>query len=343
MNIKQLRQQARERMNGVCRVCPVCDGRACAGELPGMGGIRSGASFMANVEALSQVKLKMRVLHGAASPGTACDLLGFSLAMPVLVAPMAGAQFNMGGFFTEERFAEIAVAGARDAGIVACTGDGTDEAFQCGLAAVARAGGWGIPVVKPWSGDFFFARMDQAAEAGCRAVGMDIDTAAFTALGKSRRPVSPKTPEELRAIVDGAHSRGLKFLLKGVMSPEDARIAEDAGCDALVVSNHGGRVWEALPGTACVLPEVARSVSRLPVLADGGVRSGADVLKMLALGASAVLVGRPCAIASVGGEEEGLVLWLKRLRRQLVESLILAGLADVSDAGPHVIASAPWL
>jgi isopentenyl diphosphate isomerase/L-lactate dehydrogenase-like FMN-dependent dehydrogenase len=172
---------------------------------------------------------------------------------------------------------------------------------------------------------------------------MDIDTAAFTALGKSRRPVSPKTPEELRAIVDGAHSRGLKFLLKGVMSPEDARIAEDAGCDALVVSNHGGRVWEALPGTACVLPEVARSVSRLPVLADGGVRSGADVLKMLALGASAVLIGRPCAIASVGGEEEGLVLWLKRLRRQLVESLILAGLADVSDAGPHVIASAPWL
>ena len=147
-----------------------------------MGGVRSGASFRANVEALDKVKLKMRVLHGASSPATACEVLGFSLAMPVLVAPMAGAQFNMGGFFSEERFAEIAVAGAREAGIAACTGDGTDEAFQCGLAAVARAGGWGIPVVKPWSGDFFFARMDQAAEAGCRAVGMDIDTAAFTAL-----------------------------------------------------------------------------------------------------------------------------------------------------------------
>ena len=343
MNIKQLRQQARERMNGVCRVCPACDGKACAGELPGMGGIRSGASFRANVEALAQVKLKMRVLHGFASPSTACELFGFPLAMPVLVAPMAGAQFNMGGFLTEDRFAEAAVSGAREAGIAACTGDGTDEAFQCGLAACAKAGGWGIPVVKPWSGDFVFERLDRAAEAGCRAVGMDIDTAAFTALGKSRRPVSPKTPQELEAIAGGAHARGLKFMLKGVMSPEDARIAEDAGCDAVVVSNHGGRVWEALPGTAAVLPQVAQAVSGIPVLADGGVRSGADVLKMLALGASAVLVGRPCAIACIGGEEEGLALWLRRLRRQLFESLILAGLADVGDAGPQVIAAAPWI
>lgn len=92
-------------MNGACRVCPQCDGKACAGELPGMGGIRTGASFRANVSALEKICLKMRLIHEVRAPETACEVLGLSLSMPVLIAPLAGTTFNMGNGLPEERFA----------------------------------------------------------------------------------------------------------------------------------------------------------------------------------------------------------------------------------------------
>ena len=340
MDMKTVRRQARERMGAACRVCPQCDGRACAGELPGMGGIRSGASFRANITALEQHRLKMRVIHdipGVEHIDMACAVLGHELAMPVLIAPLAGAKFNMGGALSEERFAAVITTGAKQAGIIACTGDGTDEGFHSGLAAVGAVGGWGIPVIKPWLGERFFERVEQAARTGCKAVGMDIDTAAFSSLGKGKNPVGPRSREDLGAVVERIHGMGLKFLLKGVLSVEDAQAAAACGCDAIVVSNHGGRALEALPGTAEVLPMVAREARQMEVLVDGGVRSGADVVKMLALGAKAVLVGRPAVIAAMGGEEEGMAVWLRQLRRQVTEALLLTGCADVRDAGPHML------
>lgn len=338
MDMKTLRRQARERMNGACRVCPQCDGKACAGELPGMGGIRTGASFRANISALEKVCLKMRLIHEVRTPETACEVLGLSLSMPVLIAPLAGTTFNMGKGLSEERFAEVVTKGARSAGTISCTGDGTSEVFDCGLNAVQAAEGWGIPVIKPWAGEAFFERLERAARAGCRVVGMDIDTAAITALAKSKRPVSPKSRAELSAIVEKAHALGLKFMLKGVLSVEDALAAEECGCDAIVVSNHGGRAFEAVPGTAAALPAIVQSVHGMTVLVDGGVRAGADVLKMLALGAEAVLIGRPAIIAAMGGEEEGVEMLLTRMQRQLEESMLLTGCASVREAGPHLLA-----
>ena len=320
MDMKTLRRQARERMNGACRVCPQCDGKACAGELPGMGGIRTGASFRANVSALEKICLKMRLIHEVRAPETACEVLGLSLSMPVLIAPLAGTTFNMGNGLPEERFAQVVTEGARSAGTISCTGDGTSEVFGSGLNAVQAAEGWGIPVIKPWAGEAFFERLERAAQAGCRVVGMDIDTAAITALAKSKRPVSPKSRAELSAIVEKAHALGLKFLLKGVLSVEDAR------------------AFEAGPGTAAALPAIAQSVRRMTVLVDGGVRAGADVLKMLALGAAAVLIGRPAIIAAMGGEEEGVRMLLTRMQRQLEESMLLTGCASVREAGPHLLA-----
>lgn len=338
MDMKTMRRQARERMNGACRVCRQCDGKACSGELPGMGGIRSGASFRANIRALEKVELKLRLIHDLREPETACEILGLPLKMPILIAPLAGTSFNMGNGLSEERFVQAVAAGARSAGTVACTGDGTSEVFDSGLSAVQGLDGWGIPVIKPWVGEAFFERLDRVARAGCRVVGMDIDTAAITALARSKRPVSPKSRAELAEMVQKSHALGLKFVLKGVLSVEDALAAEACGCDALVVSNHGGRVLEALPGTADALPHIARSVRRMDVLVDGGVRCGADVLKMLALGAKAVLIGRPAIIAAMGAEEEGVRLFLARLQRQLMESMLLTGCASVRQAGPHLLA-----
>ncbi len=149
MDMKTLCQQARERMNGACHVCPHCDGRACAGELPGMGGIRTAASFRANITALEKICLRMRLIHDVRTPKTACEVLGLPLSLPVLIAPLAGTAFNMGKGLPEERFARVVTEGARSSGTIACTGDGTSEAFDCGLKAVEAVGGWGIPVIKP--------------------------------------------------------------------------------------------------------------------------------------------------------------------------------------------------
>lgn len=94
----------------------------------------------------------------------------------------------------------------------------------------------------------------------------------------------------------------MKFLLKGIMTVEDAIAAERAGCDGIVVSNHGGRVLDHTPGTIEVLPAIAEQVKgRMAVLMDGGIRDGFDVLKALAFGADAVLIGRPFCLAAVGG------------------------------------------
>ena len=125
------------------------------------------------------------------------------------------------------------------------------------------------------------------------------------------------------------------------MCVEDALAAREAGAAAIVVSNHGGRVLDHTPGTAEVLPEIARAVRHdLVVLADGGVRRGVDVVKMLALGAHAVLVGRPLAIGAMGGGAEGVRLTLEQIRNELKVAMILTGCATASaEIGP---AGALW-
>jgi len=337
--MKEIRDEARRKMNRFCRVCKVCDGRACAGETPGMGGTGTGASFKNNVAALADLRLNMRLVHGITEPGTAITLLGHELALPVLAAPIGGVSVNMGLGVSEEEYNLSVVGGCLDAGTLACTGDGVPPVIhEAGLAALARFEGQGIPFIKPWEGEELEAKHEKARQTGCRAIGMDLDAAGLVSLRRRGRPVAPRTPEQLAEIVDRIHAWGLKFILKGLMSPVDAALAVEAGVDAVVVSNHGGRVLDHTPGTAEVLPAVARAVGgRVPVLADGGVRDGGDVLKMLALGADCVLIGRPVTVAAVGGGREGVARYFGIIGDQLRQAMIMTGTADVRDVARSVI------
>lgn len=134
----------------------------------------------------------------------------------------------------------------------------------------------------------------------------------------------------------------MKFLLKGIMTVEDAIAAERAGCDGIVVSNHGGRVLDHTPGTIEVLPAIAEQVKgRMAVLMDGGIRDGFDVLKALAFGADAVLIGRPFCLAAVGGGgSKGVKLTADYLYKQLVRSMVLTGCPSVHEAGHHFVSTA---
>ena len=131
----------------------------------------------------------------------------------------------------------------------------------------------------------------------------------------------------------------MPLLVKGLMTAEDARIAVEAGVDAIVVSNHGGRQLDSVLAPITVLPEVVEAVDgRIPVLVDGGFRRGTDVFKALALGAAAVLVGRPACWGLAAAGEDGVVDVLRILRSELENTMVLAGTRSVGDiTGAHVV------
>ncbi|CAG9981047.1 unnamed protein product [Clonostachys byssicola] len=124
----------------------------------------------------------------------------------------------------------------------------------------------------------------------------------------------------------------MKVILKGVMAPEDARLAVEKGADAIVVSNHGGRQLDDIPSTLEVLPAVAEAVAgRIPVIFDGGVRQGSHVFKAIALGADLVLVGRPVLWGLGYKGQEGVEAVVHILERELSRTMALAGVTTVAD------------
>ncbi|MCF8035970.1 MAG: alpha-hydroxy-acid oxidizing protein [Desulfobacteraceae bacterium] len=334
--MEEIRQKARSLMKGFCRVCPVCDGRACAGEVPGMGGLGTGSAFQDNVRALSEHRFNMRCLHDSADPELSLSLLGFDLRLPVLAAPIGGVSFNMGGGMPEQDYISAKLSACAEAGTLGCTGDGVPEFIhESGFSAIKALGGRGIPFIKPWEDDELFAKVDKALGAGAGVIGMDVDAAGLVTLRKMGRPVSPKSAGKLAEVIKKIPA---KFVVKGVMTPDEARICVDAGASGIVVSNHGGRVLDGVPGTARVLGGVAAAVrGQIDVLADGGVRSGGDVLRMLALGADAVMIGRPFSVAVLGGGQAGAASYLDKIRQELVQSMVLTGTRSVRSVDSAIL------
>jgi isopentenyl diphosphate isomerase/L-lactate dehydrogenase-like FMN-dependent dehydrogenase len=141
-----------------------------------------------------------------------------------------------------------------------------------------------------------------------------------------------------------ASASGLPVLIKGVLTAEDARLAAEHGAAGVVVSNHGGRQLDTVPSGADALPEVVEAAAgRLDVLVDGGVRRGTDVLKALALGAKAVMVGRPVVWGLTVGGAEGVRAVLELLRDELDVALALAGVPRAAEVDATSIAPAPWV
>lgn len=336
MNYSEILENARTNLNGSCRVCPVCNGKACTGEIPGMGGKGTGESFFENVEALKRYKLNMRVLHNCKDPDTSIRLFGKKMRIPVFAAPVAGTAFNLGGKFTEEEYISWITKGSLEGGIYPMVGDGAHDAlFVINLKELQNAGGSGIPIIKPWENERVIEKIRMAETAEVFAVGMDIDAAGLITLALHGKPVGPKSVEDIRQI---CRSTELPFILKGIMTPDEAELAVEAGVAAIVVSNHGGRALDHTPGVADVLPEIAKKVKgKIAILADGGIRSGVDVLKMLALGADAVLIGRPFVPAAFGGQSEGVKIYIDNIAADLKSAMILTGCNSIGDISSRIL------
>ncbi|TEB08883.1 alpha-hydroxy-acid oxidizing protein [Pelotomaculum propionicicum] len=336
MDFLQIKEKAKENLKGYCRICTFCNGRACAGEVPGMGGVGSGSAFMANLEALARYRLNMRTIHEAKDPDTSLTLFGLKLQPPILAAPITGTPYNMGGALTEREFIGMIISGSRQAGSLGFSGDGAVPGlYESGVDAITAESGWGIPIIKPRSQEAIIEKIQQAENAGAPAVGIDIDGAGLVTMTLKGQPVGPKSREELKEIIK---STRLPFILKGIMTVDEAEAAVEIGASAIVVSNHGGRILDHTPGAAEVLPGIVKAVGKnITVLADGGVRSGTDALKLLALGAYAVLVGRPLITGAFGGGAEGVKFILSMMTAELTQSMILTGCGTLAEIDNRIL------
>jgi 4-hydroxymandelate oxidase len=336
MEMKEIYRVAREKFKGVCRVCPQCNGRACAGEMPGIGGVGTGSSFIANFDSLSRIKVNLRTIHDASDPQTDYNFFGLKLKMPILVAPVAGMTINMGNTMEEKEFLAAMVPGGKEAGSLTFTCDGPNPMFlEAGFEVLRDVQGWGVPTIKPRPEEVFLAQVRRAESIGVPAIASDIDAAGIIHM---RRAGQPAGPWPVRVWEKTIAQTRIPIILKGVMTVEDARLAVQAGAAGIVVSNHGGRVLDHTPGTAEVLPGIASAVKgKLKIFVDGGVRSGVDVLKMLALGAEAVLVGRPMAVAAVGGGQEGVALLLRQYAEELRTAMLYAGCDSLTAVNSSIL------
>ena len=196
-------------------------------------------------------------------------------------------------------------------------------------------GGRGIPTIKPWDRDTLLAKVDAVKAAGARVIAMDIDAAGLPFLKAIGGNAGSKTVAELREIIDHA---GVPFILKGIMTVRGAEKALEAGAAGIVVSNHGGRVQDGVPATAQVLPAIVQAVKgKLTVLVDGGIRTGVDVLRALALGADGCLLARPYVTAVYGGGAEGVKLLTEKLRGELADTMAMCGAHALNEIGPDLV------
>ncbi len=319
---------AKKVLDGICNVCPECNGLACKGKVPGCGAKGSGSAFTECIDFFKSIKLNMDAVHPHFEANTRIEALGTEFMYPFFVAPIGGMNLNYGGVLTEAAYSKAVIKGARQTGICAFTGDGpNEEYFFAPLEFIKEEQGLGIPTIKPWDMDKCLKRIEIIESFGAVAFAMDIDSASLINLKLMGKPVYTKSTEELKTL---AESTTMPFIVKGIMTPQAAERCAEAGCYGIVVSSHGGRVLEDCPPPASMLPEIRKAVGNsLKIFVDGGVRCGADVFKCIALGADAALIGRPYAIAAHGGMDEGVKMLTKKIGAELSEIMLMTNCPDI--------------
>lgn len=337
MTYKEALDKARERST-LCRVCPECNGVACKGMVPGPGGKGDGRSFTECLTYLKHIDIMMNpIFDNAAGQDASLELFGRKLTMPVMAAPCGGAKLNFGcADFTDRDMTEAMVFGALAAGTIAFTPDAPlDEMFLYGIEMTQKAGGLAVPTIKPWKNERILHHMGLAEDAGAVAVCCDVDSAGLVNLKLLGKPVDPKSAKDLELLINATK---LPFIVKGVVTPEAVKLCAELGAYGVVISTHGGRIIPDAPATASMIAACRAAVGdRMKIFVDGGIRTGGDVYKCIALGADAVLIGRPVCHAAIGGRAEGVELYFNKIKEELYDNMLITGCNTLGDITPNKI------
>lgn len=330
MNYIEVLEQARTCIGPYCKACTVCNGIACKNTMPGPGAKGTGDTAIRNYKAWQEIRVNMDTLCGNRPVDTTLELFGQKFNHPFFAGPVGAVSMHYGDRFNDITYNEVLVSACMENGIAAFTGDGIDpQVMESATGAIAKVNGCGVPTVKPWNLDIIKEKMDLVQRAGAFAVAMDIDAAGLPFLKNMTPPAGGKSVDELRIVSETA---GVPFIVKGIMTIKGALKAKQAGAKAIVVSNHGGRVLDQCPSTAEVLPEIAEAVgSEMTILVDGGIRSGTDIFKALALGADGVLICRPFVTAAFGGGSDGVKTYIEKLAGELKDTMAMCGAFSLSE------------
>lgn len=328
MNYQEVLKVAREKCT-LCKVCPVCNGLACAGQIPGVGGKGNGSSFKRNYSKLREYGLLMDTISNVDKADCTCELFGRKVDLPVYAAPIAAIQLHFGAEIDDLDYTRDVFEGCKNANTIAFSGDGISlDVFMDPLSILNEYDN-GICTIKPWIKEGIDVRMKAANASSAVAIASDIDAAGLPFLKQAPVPTEFKSKERLKEMVEESKK---PFIVKGILSLEGARKAYEAGADGIIVSNHGGRVLEDCVSSIEVLEEIADTYKgKMTILVDGGFRSGADIFKALALGADGVLIGRPVTIAAIGGKAEGVKLYFDKIKAELLDCMEMCGCRTLSE------------
>ncbi|MBW7571876.1 alpha-hydroxy acid oxidase [Caproiciproducens faecalis] len=294
----------------------------------GKNGAETANGLRLNREYIDSLAIETRLID-AVEAATEMKLFGGTFSTPVMVAALGG----LNGVYPNS-MVEIA-KGAAAANTVMWVGTG-DEAE---LKAIIGTGAKTIKVVQPYKDtDLIYEKIHQAEKNGAFAVGMDIDYFFGGEIGDSRvmsNILGPRTLNEIKKFVQATK---LPFILKGVLSVQDAQKALDIGAGAIVVSNHGGSVLDYAVPPLKALPKIAKIIDKkIPIIVDSGITRGTDVFKALALGATGVLVGRTVVAGLACEGMEGVRKILEGTNEELRRTLSLTGCQNINDIEPSLI------
>jgi isopentenyl diphosphate isomerase/L-lactate dehydrogenase-like FMN-dependent dehydrogenase len=324
-NQKDILAKARERLYPTCRVCPVCDGVACSGDGGGIAGSGTGMSFQNNFTSLQRVKILMRNVHDIAHADTSTTIFGHSISFPAVCAPMGPAATKFGKGMTQQEWFDSIVGGCVAAGTLGAVGDMLTypiEDVRRNLKVVERFQGKALYNSKPVANEIILKWQPEIDATRAAWLSIDVDS-------------GPKSPAQLNELV---RAFKMPVVVKGIMRLDDALRCVDAGVAGIAVSNHGGRRQDHTAGIAEVLPAIAAKLKgKVPILADGCVATGTDVLKYLALGADVVMVGRHILRAAYGGGADGVALFMNRMRTELQGAMVLTGVPSISKIDSSIL------
>ncbi len=288
-----------------------------------------------NREYIDSLTFEMRFLGDGRWADSRTTLFGVDLPAPIMPAALTASRVINKLAFWEDPYLELFTAGVAQAKSAMWVGMSTTYELQ----RIMDVGAPVVKIVKPLvDNDDILRRLIHAEERGVVAAGIDID-AMYLEKAYDEKPgppfLAPKSIDEIKRFRDAVT---IPFILKGVLSVHDARIAKDQiGADCIVVSNHGGEAIDYSVPILQILPEIREAVPDITILVDSGFKRGTDVLKALALGADGVCFGNLLLLAFVAYGAEGVADMLQNLTDELRRNMSITGCRSVDTIDPSII------